>query len=151
VEQRLEDCETIMDALTGMGIKEEQVYFDPLVMPVSVGPRNGIVTLQTIEEIKARFPNSKTVVGLSNISFGLPDRRLLNHSFLMLAFQAGLDAAIMDPLDRKLMSAVKTAMLFPARKGQLSPVSGFTIVERSYIRRYESGTERRTGSTVYTT
>ena len=112
VEQRLEDCETIMDALTGMGIKEEQVYFDPLVMPVSVGPRNGIVTLQTIEEIKARFPNSKTVVGLSNISFGLPDRRLLNHSFLMLAFQAGLDAAIMDPLDRKLMSAVKIAMLF---------------------------------------
>ena len=91
------------------------------MLPVSVGPRNGIVTLETIKEIKNRFPKSKTVVGLSNISFGLPDRRLLNYSFLMMAFQAGLDAAIMDPLDGKLMNAAKIAIPF-FQQGEDSPV-----------------------------
>jgi len=109
VEQRLEACETIVTHLTPMGVKMEQIFFDPLVLPVSVDSGQGLVTLKTIEEIKSRYPGARTVIGLSNISYGLPNRKLVNRSFLLMAVHAGLDAAILDPLDTKIMSLVKIA------------------------------------------
>jgi cobalamin-dependent methionine synthase I len=109
VEERLDAAEAIMTHLTRLGVREEQVYFDPLVIPISVDSGQGIITLRTIEEIKSRYPLSKTVMGLSNISFGLPNRAMVNRSFMLMAAAAGLDAAIMDPLDAKSMSLVKVA------------------------------------------
>jgi 5-methyltetrahydrofolate--homocysteine methyltransferase len=109
VEERLTASEAIMTHLTRLGVKEDQIYFDPLVIPISVDSGQGIVTLRTIEEIKSRYPSAKTVMGLSNISFGLPNRAMVNRSFMLMAAAAGLDAAIMDPLDAKIMSLVKIA------------------------------------------
>lgn len=111
VEKRLEACEAIMDYLAGLGMSAEQVYFDPLVLPVSVDTSQGMVTLQTIAGIKKRIPQAKTVMGLSNVSYGLPGRSLLNRSFLAMAAYAGLDAVIMDPLDSEMMGAVRAADL----------------------------------------
>ena len=109
VEERLNACERIMLYLTGLGIRAEQVLFDPLVLPIAVDTRQGLVTLKTIEQIKSRYPDAGVVMGLSNISYGLPKRKLVNRAFLLMAAYAGLDAAIVDPLDNKAMSLIKIA------------------------------------------
>jgi len=109
VEKRLAACEQIMAYLTGLGVKAEQVLFDPLVLPIAVDTRQGLVTLKTIEQIKSRYPDVRIVMGLSNISYGLPKRKLVNRAFLLMAAYAGLDAVIVDPLDNKAMSLIKVA------------------------------------------
>jgi 5-methyltetrahydrofolate--homocysteine methyltransferase len=129
VEKRLEACETIVTELTRIGVKIEQILFDPLVIPVSVDSNQGMVTLKTIEQIKTRYPESRTVVGLSNISFGLPNRRLINRSFLLMAAYAGLDAAILDPLDARIMTMVRVADM----------LTGKDNLCRSYIRAHRKG------------
>ncbi|MFC2071469.1 dihydropteroate synthase [Chloroflexota bacterium] len=129
VEKRIDACETIVTHLTRMGVKMEQIFFDPLVIPVSVDSNQGLVTLKTIEEIKSRYPDARTVVGLSNISYGLPNRKLVNRSFLLMAAYAGLDAAILDPLDTKIMSLVKVADM----------LTGKDTLCRTYIRAHRKG------------
>jgi len=108
-EQRLAACETIMTNLTQLGVPPEQVLFDPLVLPIAVDSSQGLVTLEALKQIKARFPTARTVMGLSNISFGLPNRALINRAFLLMAAYAGLDAVIINPLDAKAMSLIKVA------------------------------------------
>ena len=108
-EERVAACETIMDYLTGLGMEPQQIYFDPLVIPISVDQSQGLVTLKTIEQIKARYPDAKTAMGLSNISFGLPGRKMVNRTFLVMAAYAGLDAVIVNPLDARAMGMVKAA------------------------------------------
>lgn len=107
VEERMAAAETIMSHLNKLGVKEEKVYFDPLVLPISVDQSQGLVTLDTIKAIKRRFPAAKTTMGLSNISFGLPNRGMINRAFMLMSAAAGLDSAILDPLDAKMMSMVK--------------------------------------------
>jgi cobalamin-dependent methionine synthase I len=121
VEERIAAADLIMDHLKRLGIEQEQVYFDPLVLPISVDTDQGLVTLQTIEQIKSRYPSAKTVVGLSNISYGLPQRGIVNRSFLLMAAAVGLDAAILDPTDARMMSMVRVSDMLtgkdPACKG----------------------------------
>ncbi len=109
VEERVAASERIMEHLTRVGVAEDRIYFDPLVLPIAVDADQGLVTLRTIEQIKSRYPSSKTVMGLSNISYGLPRRGMINRAFLLMAAAAGLDAAILNPLDSKMMSVVKVA------------------------------------------
>lgn len=108
VEERLMACEKIASACESHDVSLEDVYFDPLVLPVSTDVTQALVTLNTLSEIKSRFPGAKTAMGLSNVSYGLPERSRLNRAFLHMAIYAGLDAAIMDPLDEGLMLSVKT-------------------------------------------
>lgn len=129
VNDRLDACEMILNTLNGMGIREDKVYFDPLVLPVSVDSEQGKVTLDTIKEIKRRYPGTNTVVGLSNISYGLPNRKLVNRAFLLMAAQAGLDAAIMDPLDKKMMSMVTIIKLLTGKESSA----------RAYMRAHRNG------------
>ena len=109
VKGRLLACEKIATACLKSGLSLENVYFDPLVLPVSTEINQGLVTLETLSAIKKEIPMAKTVMGLSNVSYGLPVRSRLNAAFLHMAVFAGLDVAIMDPLDQDLMGAVKTA------------------------------------------
>ena len=129
VEKRLAACDRIMARLTEIGMAAEQVYFDPLVLPISVDSSQGMVTLRTVEQIKSRYPNAKTVMGLSNISFGLPERKFINRDFLLMAVYAGLDAAILDPLDARMMSCIRAADL----------LAGKDSMCRNYLRAYRSG------------
>ncbi|MBN1370270.1 MAG: dihydropteroate synthase [Dehalococcoidaceae bacterium] len=107
--ERVENCNKIMQTLYKIGMQPEDVYFDPLVMPVSVDQAQALVTLDTIRAIKKEIPGAKTVMGLSNISFGLPGRKLINRTFLAMAAAAGLDGAILDPLDTRMMSLARAA------------------------------------------
>lgn len=129
VEGRLAACGQVMAHLTRLGLGEGQVLFDPLVLPISVDAGQGMVTLKTIEAIKSRYPEAMTVMGLSNISFGLPRRKLINRAFLLMAAYAGLDAVIMDPLDAKMMTFVKVAEM----------LTGKDPSHRGYIRAHRKG------------
>ena len=130
VEERLAACEQIMAHLTRLGLEAEQIFFDPLILPIAVDSAHGIVTLKTLEQIKSRYPGAKTVLGLSNISYGLPCRRLVNRAFLLMAAYAGLDAVILNPLDAKMMSLVKMADMLTGKDPSC----------RGYIRAHRKGT-----------
>ena len=129
VEERLAASELIMTHLTRLGVREDQIFFDPLVLPISVDTHQGLVTLKTIEQIKSRHPFAKTVIGLSNISFGLPNRGIINQAFLLMAASAGLDAVILDPVDAKMMSLVRVADM----------LTGKDAACREYIRAHRKG------------
>jgi 5-methyltetrahydrofolate--homocysteine methyltransferase len=109
VQDRMAACEKIAAACHRFGLALNKIFFDPLVLPVSTDIQQGRVTLDTLAEIKKEFSTAKTVMGLSNVSYGLPERVVLNAAFLHMAVFAGLDAAIMDPLDQQMMAAVRTA------------------------------------------
>ena len=109
VQDRLRAGEKIVAACQRYGVPIEEVFFDLLVMPISTDVKHGLITLNAVTEVKKTFPGSKTVLGISNISYGLPARGRLNSAFLYMAVCAGLDAAIIDPLDEEIAAAVKTA------------------------------------------
>jgi len=121
VEERLSAADLIVTHLTRLGVRENQLFFDTLLLPISVDTGQGLVTLKTIQQLKSRYPSANTHIGLSNVSFGLPNRGIVNQAFLLMAISAGLDAAILDPLDAKVMSFVRVADMLtdkdPACKG----------------------------------
>ncbi len=84
-------------------------------MPIGTDIKHGLLTLNAVKEIKREFPEAKTVLGISNISYGLPARNRLNAAFLHMATYAGLDAAIVDPLDDEVMAEVRTAEVLVGR------------------------------------
>ncbi len=106
VEDRVEAASELINKLTDKGVPVEKIYVDPLVQPVSVDIRMGPAILGAINKIMQGFPGVNTICGLSNVSFGLPHRSLINRNFLALAMANGLSAAILDPTDRKLMSTI---------------------------------------------
>ena len=86
--------------LTANGIPEDDIYLDPLVKPVSTSDGAGLEVLETVSFIRDEFPEVHTICGLSNISFGLPNRQVLNRLFMVQTMTAGMDAYILDPLDQ---------------------------------------------------
>ncbi len=103
---RLEIAFEIYEKCLEKGIESEKIFFDPLILPVGVEQLQAKEALNTIKMIKESFdPPVKTVIGLSNISNGCPKdiRPLINHVFAVLAFGAGLDAAIIDAKDLELV------------------------------------------------
>lgn len=108
VEGRIAACGMIAEGCHTHDVPVTSVFFDPLVLPVSTDAGQGKVTLDTLRTIKESFPGARTTMGLSNISFGLPGRALINAAFLQMAIYAGLDAAIMDPLNEDMMQAART-------------------------------------------
>ncbi len=86
------------------GIDIKNIVFDPLAMTVSTGKDNANITLETIKLIKEKL-NANTVMGVSNISFGLPQRDNINSTFFTLALNAGLSAGIINPLSNEMQKA----------------------------------------------
>lgn len=88
------------------GMADNQVHIDPLASALATENNSGHVTWETMRAVRSEFPEAKFAVGLSNISFGLPARTLVNKVFLALCLAEGLDMAIMDPNDRGLMETL---------------------------------------------
>jgi cobalamin-dependent methionine synthase I len=91
----LTDCMALMDAVN---VPMEDRFLDPLVFPVGAGPDFGKHYLDAVKMLRERFPDVHIFGGLSNVSFGLPRRKLLNHAFITLAIMSGCDAIMIDPL-----------------------------------------------------
>ncbi|MFZ5591607.1 MAG: methyltetrahydrofolate cobalamin methyltransferase [Bacillota bacterium] len=104
--QALEVGTKLVNRLLDAGVPVEDIYFDPLVRSVATNPETVLETLQLMEEMSARFSGLHFVSGLSNVSFGLPERRHLNRAYVVLSMASGLDAVIVDPLDSTLMALV---------------------------------------------
>jgi 5-methyltetrahydrofolate--homocysteine methyltransferase len=104
---RIRACEKIAQGAKKYGVPLHHIYFDPLVLPLSTDSAQGMVTLDTIREIKKAFPDAKTVLALSNVSYGLPERSLINVALLHMAMLLSVDAVLLNPLD----SAIKAAIL----------------------------------------
>lgn len=104
---RLEVCSRINEEAKVYGLGTQRILFDPLVRPVSVDENGAMVALLTLEKLKREMEGARTVVGLSNISYGLPSRALINAAFLSIALYLGLDAALLDPSQGKVISMIK--------------------------------------------
>ena len=114
-QERMEIGKRLEGALLDGGLKSEQVFIDPAVMSVGTEPSAGAEVLKAIAGMKDAFPECHVTGGLSNVSFGLPNRRLLNRTFLAMAVAFGLDSAIVDPLDEELMAVVYAAEALAGR------------------------------------
>jgi 5-methyltetrahydrofolate--homocysteine methyltransferase len=114
-EKRLEIIEDIVSISEREGIAREKLYIDPLIMAVSTNTESGNIALRTMKYIVARFPGIHFTAGLSNVSFGLPNRSIINQAFITLAIDAGLDTVIMNPLDRGVRAAILAAELVLGR------------------------------------
>ncbi len=109
VEDKMAVADKLINSLVQNNVPIENIYVDPLVQPISTKNHFGLNFLEAVEKIRADFKGIHTICGLSNISYGLPERFFLNQTFLIMAITKGLDAAIVDPLDRKLMSKIIAA------------------------------------------
>jgi len=103
---RMRIASELIQSLDREGIDIGRVYIDPLIQPVSTDSNNGRIALETIRRLKLEFPKVHVICGLSNISFGLPERKLLNEAFLAMAIAAGMDAVIMDPTEWRMPALV---------------------------------------------
>lgn len=105
-DQRLELAAAIVASCVEEGFSVEDLYLDPIVMPVNVAQAQQMDILESIRDFKIiSDPAPKTVLGLSNVSQGTHEKSLINRTFLVMAAAFGLDAAILDPLDSELMDA----------------------------------------------
>jgi len=114
---RLKIAEKILRYLEDNGIPADRVIFDCLALVVSAMQDGAAQTLETIREVKRQF-GVPAMIGLSNVSFGLPQRNAINSSFMAMAMGAGLDAAIMNPYDEDLNRVVAAASMFCGRDPQ---------------------------------
>lgn len=103
-EGRIRVARKIIDRARDYGIGREDLVFDGLCMTVSSDPKGALVTLETLRRIRDEL-GCKSVLGVSNISFGLPQREIINSSFFTMAMEAGLDAAIINPNSEAMMRA----------------------------------------------
>ncbi|ODS38564.1 MAG: dihydropteroate synthase DHPS [Candidatus Altiarchaeales archaeon WOR_SM1_79] len=101
----------------GYDVPVENIYIDPLIIPVGAAQNQGPAVIEAINLFKMLSdPPPKTVVGLSNISNGTKQRSLINRTYLAMLMGAGLTAAIMDPSDKDLMKIAKTGEILLNKK-----------------------------------
>jgi 5-methyltetrahydrofolate--homocysteine methyltransferase len=104
--RRLEIFEDIMAKAAEFDIAPSRIFIDPLVETLGTNGESLITFAEVTAEIKKRYPDVHITSGLSNISFGLPVRKLINSSFMTLAMNAGMDSAIIDPTNRDMMGTI---------------------------------------------
>jgi 5-methyltetrahydrofolate--homocysteine methyltransferase len=109
-EERCTVAARIVAAAKEAGIPPENVIIDPLTLTVSAEQKRAMETLKAVQLVKERL-GVGTVLGVSNISFGLPCRPLISSTFFAMAMAAGLDVAIINPKERAMMDALRSAMV----------------------------------------
>jgi len=106
VERRLEVFENIMKRAAEYKIPEKRLHIDPLIEMLGASEDGIAKVTATISEVKKRFQDIHVTGGASNISFNLPARKFINRAFIILAMNAGMDSAIIDPLNKDMMGLI---------------------------------------------
>lgn len=132
-EERLKVAERILSKALEYNIPKEDVYIDCLTLTVSAQQDGACKTLEALKMVKEKL-GLKTVLGVSNISFGLPNRELLNHSFLLMAMESGLDLPIINPNVASMTDAVRAFRVLKNRDKQ----------SESYIEAYKDMPKTKT-------
>ena len=109
LEDRVAIATGLVERLSAGGVPHDNIYVDPCVFPVSTGSEHGPAVLDAIGRIRSQCPGVHTSCGVSNVSYGLPARKLLNEVFLLMLLGRGMDAAIIDPTDPGLIARIKAA------------------------------------------
>ncbi len=130
-EKRYEIAEKILMRAQSIGIPKEDVFIDCLTLTIAADQQNAQITLDAVKKIKQM--NLKTVLGVSNVSFGLPMRNKINNTFLTMALQSGLDLPIINPNAQDTMEIVNTYRLLVNQE-----------TSAHYIARYAESTEALT-------
>ena len=116
-ESRAEIAAQIVTCAQEQGIDMSELYIDGVILPVNVAQDHSREVLETIRQCKLLCdPPPKTILGLSNVSQKTLDRSLVNRTYLAMAIACGLDAAILDPLDKDLMNSMITAELLMGKQ-----------------------------------
>ena len=97
VDDRMDIIDRLVSVTRESGIADEKLYIDPLIMAISTGDDAGFIACETMRRVGQKYPDAHLTGGLSNMSFGSPARKYINQAFLVLALEAGMDSAIMDP------------------------------------------------------
>ena len=127
VDDRLQRAAELVAKLTGAGKKVDELIVDPCFLPVSADPSSGRAVIDAIAAIRKEWPDIHIGGGLSNISFGLPKRRLVNAVALAQAVYAGMDYAIVDPCTS---GTIPTILAAEAVAGRDDFCMGYVMAER---------------------
>jgi 5-methyltetrahydrofolate--homocysteine methyltransferase len=139
-EERVENASRMIEAAVGKGIALDRLYVDPLVFPISVDGDFGEHCLGAFRELRSRYgPDIHLTGGMSNVSFGLPARRLINDAFLVLAMEAGADSGIIDPIQNSIERVRGLDRSSRPFQLALDVLSGADRHCRAYMKAYRAG------------
>jgi len=138
--ERVDNASRMVDAAIEKGIPLDLLYVDPLMFPISVDGDFGHHVLDAIRAIRARYgPEIHITGGMSNVSFGLPNRRLINDAFLVLAIEAGADSGIVDPIQNDIGRVLEIDRGARPFQLALDVLTGADRHCRAYIKASRSG------------
>lgn len=109
IEEREKIFDQTLEKINEYKIDPKKVYIDPLVFSIGTKPDSFTNFAEVVRYVRSKCPEIHITCGVSNISFGIPARRIMNHVFLPLAMQAGVDCAIIDPTDRDMLGTLYAA------------------------------------------
>lgn len=112
---RLKIADKLINGLVRNNVPLDNIYVDPLVQPISTNSIFAVEFINSVEAIMTGFKGVHTMCGLSNISYGLPERKFMNHAFAIMAIGKGLDGLIINPLDKMMMASLITAEALAGR------------------------------------
>ena len=137
---RVENASRLVEIAVGRGIPLERIYVDPLVFPISVDGASGTHCLDAFRRLRERFgPEIQLTGGMSNVSFGLPSRRVVNDAFLLLAIEAGADSGILDPVACSLGRVLATDRDSRPFRLAVDVLTGADRNCQAYIKAYRAG------------
>ena len=128
--ERIENLKNLIDYSTSKGLLLKDLFIDPLIFPISVSSSYGTDALEAISKIKNEWPEVNITGGMSNVSFGLPKRRLVNDVFISLAIDAGANSGIINPVESKIdriLSIDKNSEAFSITKDILEGRDEFCV------------------------
>lgn len=106
VQTRIEIAKKMVDKALEYGITPDRIHLDPLVITLATDNKSVQNFVDTMKEIKEIYPTIKITSGLSNISYGMPLRKIINQYFFTIAAFSGMDSAIMDPCNRDMIATL---------------------------------------------
>lgn len=111
IEDRLKEAQHLIESVEANDINLNRLYLDPLVMTVGSNQEQAGYIIETVRTLKQKWGDKgfNISVGLSNVSHGLPNRSIINQAFLAMLLEAGIDAALIDPVDRGMMDILKAS------------------------------------------
>ena len=127
LEGRLKVARELVKELGAAGVEESRIHFDPLIRPVSTNPEQAECAADAVRALREEFPGAGSVCGLSNVSFGLPRRSLLNRTYLAMMVAAGIKGVIIDPTEPGMMATLYAAR---ALAGEDEYCMGYIAAER---------------------
>jgi len=139
-EERVINASRMVKASLAAGIQPDRIFVDPLVFPIAVDGAYGRHCLDAIAAIRRRFGAEIHITGgMSNVSFGLPNRRLLNDAFLLLAIESGADSGIVDPTVVNMQRTLAADRTTRPLQLALDVLTGADENCRAYMKAYRAG------------